>query len=215
MYRLSDHNRVIKTGWHWQTWLPREDLLCQLCPHRQLETHFLLQCSTYQDIRTKFFIQIECQRQDFDSLSDQIKMQHVLGENRVSAIEAAWYVRVCHSLRDEQHNNTWQLQFVSSLSVQSPPLLHVDVCLFVCMGFLFLVCLLLFLLLLLLFIIIIIIIVYFHIWLLPYCMNILLLLVSYFIDLKQKLPHLELHHARRWDVTVERLEPLWVIKPLT
>ena len=29
------------------------------------------------------------------------------------------------------------------------------------------------------------------------------------------LPHLELHHAPGWDVTVEWLEPSWVINPLT
>ena len=85
--------------------------------------------ATYQDIRTRFFTEIEFKLQDFDSLSDQIKMQHVLGENSFHAIEAAWYVRACHNLRDEQQNSTWQLQFVSSLSEQSPPLLHVGFCL--------------------------------------------------------------------------------------
>ena len=66
MYRLSDHSLAMETDQHWQTWLLREDRLCQLCPHRQVgtETHFLLQCNTYQDIRTKFFTQIECKLQD-------------------------------------------------------------------------------------------------------------------------------------------------------
>ena len=91
MYRLSDHSLAIETGEHRQTWLPREDRLCQLCPQRQVETqtHFLLQCRTYQDIRTRFFTEIEFKLQDFDSLSDQIKMQHVLGENSFHATEAA------------------------------------------------------------------------------------------------------------------------------
>ena len=94
MYRLSDHSLAIETGQHRQTWLPREDRLCQLCPHRHVETetHFLLQCSAYQDIRTKFFTQIEC-KLSLSSLSDQIKMQHELGKNSVGTIEATRYVR--------------------------------------------------------------------------------------------------------------------------
>ena len=85
MYRLSHHSRAIETGRHRQTWLSREVRLCRFCPHRQVETetHFLLQCSAYQDIRTKFFTQIECKLQDFDSLSEQIKMQYM--EKTVSA----------------------------------------------------------------------------------------------------------------------------------
>ena len=60
MYRISDHSRALETGRHRQTWLPREDRLCRLCPHRQVkcETYFLLQCSAYQDIRKEFFIQM-------------------------------------------------------------------------------------------------------------------------------------------------------------
>ena len=106
MYRLSDHRLAIETGRHRQTWQPREDRLCQLCPQRQVETetHFLLKCGVYEDLRTKFFSKIE----DFDSLSDQEKMCTVLGENSASAAEAAIYVRACHSLR-ETHLNTVSL----------------------------------------------------------------------------------------------------------
>ena len=48
MYRLSDHSLAVETGRHRQTWLPREERLCQLCPQRQVETeqHFLLHCQT-------------------------------------------------------------------------------------------------------------------------------------------------------------------------
>ena len=105
MYRLSDHSLAIETGRHRQTWQPREDRLCQLCPQRQVETetHFLLKCDTYEELRTKFFPTI----QDFDSLCDQEKMQTILGENSTSAVEAAKYVRACHSLREtQQHHNT-------------------------------------------------------------------------------------------------------------
>ena len=106
MYRLSDHKLAIETGRHRQTWLPREDRLCQLCPQREVETeqHFLLQCGTYEDLRTKFFTKMKCKLPNFDTLSDQTKMQHILGEHSVSAREAARYVSTCHSLRDNQHN---------------------------------------------------------------------------------------------------------------
>lgn len=106
MYRLSDHSLAIETGRHRQTWLPREDRLCELCPHRQAETetHFLLHCSKYEHIRADFLSKIKHKVTDFDSLPDQTKMQHILGENRVSSLAAAKYVRLCHSLRDNHHN---------------------------------------------------------------------------------------------------------------
>ena len=42
-------------------------------------------------------------QQDFDTLSDQEKIKHLLGKHRVSVIEAAKYVSTCHSLRETQH----------------------------------------------------------------------------------------------------------------
>lgn len=107
MYRLSDHSLAIETGRHRQTWLPTEDRLCQLCPHRQVETetHFLIHCSKYENIRGQFFSKIKQHVPDFDSLTEQTKLQHILGENRVSSLAAAKYVRLCHNLRDDHNNN--------------------------------------------------------------------------------------------------------------
>ena len=105
-YRLSDHSLAIETGRHRQTWLPREDRLCQLCPQRELETeeHFLLHCNLYDDIRATFFTQILNKCPNFHSLSVQNKMQHILGEHNTITIEAAKYVNMCHNLRDMQCN---------------------------------------------------------------------------------------------------------------
>lgn len=52
----------------------------------------------YKDIRTKFFTKIKCKLQEFDTLSDQTKMQHLLSD-----IDAARYVSACHSQPTKQH----------------------------------------------------------------------------------------------------------------
>ena len=80
MYRLRDHSLAIETGRHRQTWLPREDRLCQLCPHRQVETetNFLMHCSKYEHVRAEFLSKVKHKVIDFDSLPDENKMQFIL-----------------------------------------------------------------------------------------------------------------------------------------
>ena len=94
MYRLSDHSRAIETGRHRQTRLPREDRLCRLCPHRQVETeqNFLLHCDTNTHIRTHIYTKITCTTPNFHNLSDQEKLQHLLGEKCATAADAARHV---------------------------------------------------------------------------------------------------------------------------
>ena len=56
MYRLSGHSLAIETGRHRQNRLPREARL-SFCHKGEVETesHFLLYCDKYKDLKKVFF----------------------------------------------------------------------------------------------------------------------------------------------------------------
>ena len=101
MYRLSGHTLAIETGRHRQNRLPREARLCSLCHQGEVETesHFLLYCDKYKDLREVFFEKINHIYPEFIHLPDLQKLSYLCGEKSQCAVIAAKYVQSCHNLR--------------------------------------------------------------------------------------------------------------------
>ena len=55
-FRLSAHNLAIETGRYFN--IDREDRLCLLCNQRNVESeyHFLLVCTKYRELRSKYLL---------------------------------------------------------------------------------------------------------------------------------------------------------------
>ncbi len=92
-YRLSGH-KLIETADTEKHGCPPEQRSCSHCDLNQMETelHFLTECSKYTDIRTVFYDKIQQIHPTFKTLSNQEKLQYLLGEHKNCCVFAAQYV---------------------------------------------------------------------------------------------------------------------------
>lgn len=100
-YRLSDHSLAIEKGRHRQTWLPKEERICVHCDSGEIETetHFLLYCGKYKELREKHFDKISKLIAEFHSSSDSDQMKMLLGEDRHPSA-AAKFIYQLHTIRN-------------------------------------------------------------------------------------------------------------------
>ncbi|KAL2076447.1 hypothetical protein ACEWY4_027956 [Coilia grayii] len=100
-YRIIDHSLAIETGRHRQTWLPKEERLCEQCNEGAVEDelHFLTVCSKYSSIRKHYFEKFRKVLPQFYLLENEEKLPYLLGECRDCITIAAQYVSDCHKMR--------------------------------------------------------------------------------------------------------------------
>ena len=108
MYRLSEHCLAIEKGRRRQTWLSREDRLCEHCPQNEVETelHFLTSCPLYDHIRETNFPQISQIYKEFKNKSNFDKLPYLLGEIPQCAITEEIFVTCCHKKRATSEEQT-------------------------------------------------------------------------------------------------------------
>jgi hypothetical protein len=87
--RISAHKLHIETGRHKNT--PRRDKrICTFCDSGSIEdeTHFLIYCKKFEEIRSNFFATMEDVFQGFTQLLDQEKVKLILSEPTICKVSA-------------------------------------------------------------------------------------------------------------------------------
>ncbi|MEE6524342.1 hypothetical protein FKM82_023739 [Ascaphus truei] len=76
--------------------------LCQRCELGEVEdeTHFLLRCTQYSEVRSAHLEKLTAVIQNFNNTEENQKIAILLGEDETTAELAAHYISTCHKLRD-------------------------------------------------------------------------------------------------------------------
>ena len=94
-FRLCSHSLNVEKGRHRQ--IPREDRICPLCKNGvEDETHFLITCPSYNDLRSKYILFAKVNKLFF--LDDSDKLLILLNEDNQYTISK--YIHEANSLRD-------------------------------------------------------------------------------------------------------------------
>lgn len=80
---LIDQSLVLEKGRH--TWMPKEVRVCAYCDTGEVETetHFLLNCGKYKEVREKCFDKLSNLMPQFSSSVKTDQMQMLLGERQL------------------------------------------------------------------------------------------------------------------------------------
>ena len=98
--RISNHCLRIETGRYCNE--KREERKCQFCNTSSVEseTHFILYCPAYDDLRTNFFDYLANFIPNFSALPDEVKLKHIIDQPQKGiARESAQYVFACFNHR--------------------------------------------------------------------------------------------------------------------
>jgi hypothetical protein len=79
---------MIEKGRHFKNKIPLENRLCTLCNVNEVEdeTHFMIRCSYYSDLRHKMFSDITDAYINFNDLSDYDKFQFLMSVNEYDCV---------------------------------------------------------------------------------------------------------------------------------
>ncbi len=101
-YGLSDHKLAIETGRYKREWLERAKRICVHCETGEVETetHFLINCPKYNEIREELFPKFKEKIPDLLTLQQDKIIQIFLGEDSSTVGLAGEYVCACHNLRN-------------------------------------------------------------------------------------------------------------------
>ena len=94
--RLSNHTLNIEKGRHNNT--PKEARFCPFCPTSvETETHFLIECPTYETIRQEIMTPLVNHKSSFKHYTEKEKFQYILSEENI--IFTAKFVLRCFEIR--------------------------------------------------------------------------------------------------------------------
>ncbi len=101
-YGLSDHKLAIETGRYKREWLERAKRICVHCETGEVETetHFLINCPKYKEIREELFPKFKEKIPDLLTLQQDKIIQIFLGEDSSTVALAGEYVCAGHNLRN-------------------------------------------------------------------------------------------------------------------
>ena len=94
-FRLSNHNLMIETGRHKK--LTKEMRVCPFCPNLvETESHFLLNCTTYNTVRDQIFNSISERNPMFPLYTTNEKLQYIMTNINN---DVAIYIANCFKIR--------------------------------------------------------------------------------------------------------------------
>ena len=106
-FRLSNHKLMIEKGRHLN--MEKMDRKCPFCPTVEDETHFLLHCRTFSDLRECMFDTVAGTLNDeLNRNDDEMMLRYLLGNTQISPVIAK-YLRKTMELRDFLIDNPKQL----------------------------------------------------------------------------------------------------------